>query len=47
LYYTGLNETASLALEDGKAQSVKLERDYSVVVKAAVPARGCRWWVVR
>lgn len=47
LYYTGLTDSASLSLEGGKSKLVKLERDYSVTVKATVPARGCQWWVIK
>lgn len=47
LYYSGVTDSAKLSPEDTKPETVKLERNYSIVVKATVPARGCRWWVVR
>lgn len=47
LYYTGLTDSASLSLEAGMPQEMKIDRDYSVTIKATVPPRGCRWWVIR
>lgn len=47
LYYTGLKDTARISLEDGKAQEMKLERDYSITIKAKVPARSCLWYLLR
>lgn len=47
LYYAGLTDSASFSLEGGKAQTLDLERDYSVKVKATIPARSCRWWAIK
>jgi len=47
LYYTGLSGSASIALEDGKASRVKLDRHESIVLKAKVGPRSRVWFVVR
>ena len=47
LYYAGLDGGCTVAAEDGRPKKLKLSADGSFVLRATVPARGCRWWVVR
>jgi len=47
LYYTGLTDTCQIAEQEGKSKTVKLDRDYSIIVKPTVPARSCTWFIVR
>jgi hypothetical protein len=47
LYYAGLDGGCTVAAEDGRPKKQKLSADGSFVLRATVPARGCRWWVVR
>lgn len=47
LYYTGLEKDCTVALEGGKAVRMKLDREFKIKVKASIPARSCRWWVIR
>lgn len=46
LYYTGLTKTAKIRVNDGRAKSVSLARDFSVRVQITVPAQGMTWLVV-
>ncbi len=43
LYYTGLTGEAILRRDDGSAQRLKLERDYSIETTVALPAKGRVW----
>jgi hypothetical protein len=47
LYYTGLTGRAVVQVENGKPVKVSLARDYTVIVKVRVPARGRTWLVVK
>ncbi|MEP6755895.1 MAG: alpha-galactosidase [Chthonomonadales bacterium] len=47
IYYTGLSDTASVEFADGKKQTVKLARDYSIPVTVTCPANGMTWVVIR
>ncbi|MBW7928492.1 MAG: hypothetical protein H3C58_10500, partial [Fimbriimonadaceae bacterium] len=47
LYYTGLNTTATIAIEDKKPKRVRLARDHSVTLTVKIPAQGMTWAVVR
>ena len=47
LYYTGLQDTASLCHEDGPITVHKLARDYSIQLKVTVKAKGVTWYVIR
>lgn len=46
LYYTGLDSEASIRQEEGAPARVKLNRDYSIDLKAEIPARGFTWYVI-
>ena len=46
LYYSGLTSKASIRLEEGKAKTYKLDRDYGVSLTVDIPARGYVWYVV-
>ena len=46
LYYTGLREKARIRREEGKAQTYRLDRDYSVELEVEIPAGGYTWYVV-
>jgi hypothetical protein len=43
LYYTGLTNRAVMRIQDGPRRRVRLDRDYSVQVPLALPARDCTW----
>ncbi len=47
LYYTGLSDRAWVSHEDGPAEVVDLERDYSIRLEVEVPAESHTWYVVR
>ena len=48
LYYTGLQDTASLRHEEGPVVTVHtLARDYSIQLKVTVKAKGVTWYVIR
>jgi hypothetical protein len=46
LYYSGLTDRAVLHWADGRAETMKLNRDYSVDVPVAIPARSRVWFTV-
>lgn len=46
LYYTGLTDSARIRGPDGKAQNLKLARDYSVALPVTVPAQGMSWYAI-
>lgn len=46
LYYTGLNDGATVTGAEGASQRVELGRDYSVNIEVAVPAEGFAWYVI-
>lgn len=47
LYYTGLTDTALVAEQNGKPVRRKLDRQYRITVRPAVPARSRTWLVIR
>jgi hypothetical protein len=47
LYYAGLTNRALIHWEDGHEETIALARDYSVEIKASIPARGSLWLTVR
>lgn len=46
LYYTGLTTSAKIREQEGKAVSYELARDYSVLLKVTIPAKGYTWYVI-
>ena len=46
LYYTGLTLDASITLEGGHPQEVRLERDYSVLIDVTIPPKSATWAIV-
>ncbi len=46
LYYTGLTNRAVIHFEDGHAQEVALERDYSVTLTLKIPAHSRTWLTI-
>ena len=46
LYYTGLTDRATVRHEDGSAEEIKLERDYSAEIAVKVPPHGRTWLIV-
>jgi hypothetical protein len=46
LYFTGLSESAQIRVEEGKSQTVKLERNFDAKVTVNIPAGGYTWLVV-
>ena len=47
LYYTGLEDTATIRAQGGDPQTLSLARDYTVHLKVAVPAQGFTWYVIQ
>ena len=46
LYYTGIQDTATLSDVDRHQQQVKLSRDYEALVEVSVPAQEMAWYVI-
>lgn len=46
LYYTGLETTAVFKEKGGKAQKLKLNRNYEATLEVEIPAEGYTWYVV-
>ena len=46
LYYTGLTNHAVIHYEDGHAEEVALERDYSVTLTLKIPAHSRTWLTI-
>ncbi len=46
LYYTGLTESASIRVTEGKSQSYPLSRNYEATMTVDIPANGYTWLVV-
>lgn len=46
LYYTGLTETAKIQDRSGMVQTLKLDREYNVMLKVKLPAGGYGWFIV-
>lgn len=46
LYYTGLTDIAQIREKEGTPVSYKLERDFTVTLEVAIPAKGYTWYVV-
>jgi hypothetical protein len=46
LYYTGLNKTAAVREQDGKARKFAVNRDYTVELPVLLPPRGTTWFVL-
>ena len=47
LYYTGLNDTALVAEQNGKPAKLKLDRQYRITLRPNVAARSQTWFVIR
>jgi len=47
LYYTGLTETAEVALFDKNPVLYSLERDFSATLDVTIPANDFVWYVIR
>ena len=47
LYYTGLKDKVVLSEQDGKSRTLKLTRDYNVVIDVEIPAKSQTWFVMR
>jgi hypothetical protein len=47
LYYTGLTDSAHIAVQDGPVQTVSLDRAYNARIKITVPPTGVTWLVIR
>ena len=46
LYYSGLTDKARVSIQEGKALTYNLDRDYSITVEVSIPAEGYTWMVV-
>ncbi len=47
LYYTGLDRSASVSIEDRGQHKVVLSREYKVTIHPRVPAESCVWVTIR
>ncbi|MBQ0007036.1 MAG: hypothetical protein KBS57_06525 [Alistipes sp.] len=47
LYYTGLENVASISEKGGKAKKYRLARDYSVEMEVTIPGRGYTWFIIK
>jgi len=47
LYYTGLEETASISEKDNIGKTYKLDRDYHVQIPITLGPKGITWFVIR
>lgn len=47
LYYTGLTETATIKVKEGKAKTYNLTRDYKINIKVNIPANSYTWLVIQ
>ncbi|MEY4567126.1 MAG: hypothetical protein RLY14_2096 [Planctomycetota bacterium] len=47
LYYSGLTGSARVEDSHGNTQTLKLDRDYSIVLSVDIAAEGMSWYVVR
>lgn len=46
LYYTGLTDTAKIAIEDATKTIYSMDREYAVRISIQIPALGCTWLTV-
>lgn len=46
LYYTGLSKEVKVSIENGKATTYQLNRDYSIEITVQLPAEGYTWLVI-
>jgi hypothetical protein len=46
LYYAGLEKTAVFKEKAGKAQKLKLNRNYEASLEVEIPAEGYTWFVI-
>lgn len=47
VYYTGLDNKATISKNDGPAKEYDIGRDYTVQIELDIPARGWTWYVIR
>ncbi|MEW6236452.1 MAG: alpha-galactosidase [Candidatus Omnitrophota bacterium] len=47
LYYTGLEDTASISEKDDIGKTYKLDRDYTVQIPVTLGPKGITWFVIR
>jgi hypothetical protein len=46
LYYTGLEHTAKVRVEDGPVKEFALDRSWKITVTVDIPAEGYTWLVI-
>jgi len=46
LYYTGLDRTARIREQEGRARTYRIARDWSVGLEVTIPANGYTWYVI-
>ncbi|MFK7845422.1 MAG: alpha-galactosidase [Rhodothermales bacterium] len=46
LYYSGLDQQATISHEAGTPFNIELERDYSINLQVSVPANGMTWYLI-
>ncbi len=46
LYYTGLQKTARVRIQDGRSKRYRLDRDYAIAVEIEIPPRGSTWLTI-
>lgn len=47
LYYTGLDDKATISNNDGTGKEFEIDRDYNVQLEIEIPARGWTWYVIK
>lgn len=47
LYYTGLDQEASVSKKDGDMKTFKLNREYEIELEVDIPPKGYTWYVIR
>ena len=47
LYYTGLESTASVSMEGGKAEQHTLARDYSITLNVSLAPMSLTWVLIK
>ena len=47
LYYTGLTATAKIREQEGKPATLKLDREFNVLLSVTIPANGYSWFVIQ
>jgi hypothetical protein len=47
LYYTGLNDKATISKNDDPGKVFDIDRNYNAQLEIEIPARGWTWYVIK